>query len=96
MRSLSQRLHCLVLTATQTNRAAFDVRVLRREHVGGDHRKLAEVTGMVGINQSAEEKDLGLYRLNWVVQRSLDFSEDRCLWTASCLAVNDPCIHSSF
>ena len=51
---------------------------------------------MVGINQSAEEKDLGLYRLNWVVQRSLDFSEDRCLWTASCLAVNDPCIHSSF
>lgn len=96
MRALSQRMHCLVVTATQTNRAGFDVRTLRREHVGGDHRKLAEVTGMVGINQMPEEKEYGLYRLNWVVQRTLDFGETTCLWTASCLAINDPCLFSSF
>lgn len=96
LRALSQRLHCLVVTATQCNRAGFDVRTLRREHVGGDNRKLAHVTLMVGVNQTAQEHELGLYRLNAVAGRELDFGESRCLWTASCLAINDPCVHSTF
>ncbi len=96
MRGLSQKLHCLVLTATQCNRQGFDVRTLRREHVGGFHMKLAHVTGMIGINQTTKEKESGLFRLNWVLSRELEFGEDRCCWCASALAVGNPVVKSTF
>lgn len=95
-RALSQQRHCCVVTATQCNREGFSSRILRREHVGGDHRKLAHVTAMFGVNQSGDEHELGVYRINPVVGRELDWAETRCCYTAACLAINDPAVLSLF
>jgi hypothetical protein len=96
MRALSQKRHCLVVTATQANKDSYDSWILGRGNFSGDKRKNAHVTGMVGINQTQSEKERGLYRLNWIVRRELDFSEKRCCWLASCLAVSNVCVLSTF
>ena len=88
--------HVLMLTGSQIKAAGFDAKILRREHFSGNHLKLAHVTGMVGINQTDNEKEDELYRLNWVVSRDLTFSEERCVWLASCLPVANPAVLSTF
>lgn len=96
MRAMSQRRHCLVVTATQTNADAYTARTLSRENFSEDKRKLAHVTGMVGINQTDAEKKKSLYRLNWVVLRELEFSESDCVWCASALGAASPAVLSCF
>jgi hypothetical protein len=85
-----------VVTATQTDADSYDAKVLKRGNFSEDKRKYAHVTGMVGINQTDREKAEGLYRLNWVVLRELEFSESKCVWTAGCLAIGNPAIVSTF
>jgi hypothetical protein len=94
LRALSQELHCLVVTATQSDAAAYDKVILSRQNFSEDHRKLAHVTGLVGINVTHAEKDLGLRRLNWLVLREGEFSSLRCVHTAGCLALASPCMKS--
>jgi len=96
LRGLSQKQHCLVVTATQTDADSYDERVLKKHNFSEDKRKYAHVTGMVGINQTFNEKKKGLFRLNWVALRDLDFEETKCVWLASCLAVGNPCVLSTF
>ena len=95
-RALSQRLKCCVVAATQCNREGFGARTLMREHVGGDYRKLAHVTDMVGINQTSNEKNRQLFRLNRIVGRQYAMGEKKHLWTASCLAISNPVMFSTF
>ena len=94
LRALSQSLHCLVLTVTQTDAAAYKTRVITRSNFSDDKRKLAHVTGMVGLNQTDEEKELGVMRLNWVVRREGAFTETTCVNVAGCLALGTPAIVS--
>lgn len=96
LRGLSQKKHCLVVTATQADADSYTAWRLSRENFSEDKRKLSHVSGMVGINQTQAEKDRGLYRLNWVLLRELDFSESKCLWCASALGAADPCVLSCF
>lgn len=96
LRRMNQRYHCCLVTATQIKAAGYNARTLSRKDFGGNHLKLAHVTGMVGINRTDAEKRDELYRLNWVVGRDLDFPEDQCVWTASCLAVGQPAVLSLF
>lgn len=96
LRGLSQKWHCLVVTATQTDADAYDTRTLSRSNFSRDKRKYAHVNGMIGINQNDKEKELNLFRLNWVVRRELAFSERTCLHAVGCLAMAHPCIVSTF
>lgn len=96
LRGLSQRWQALTVTATQTDADSYAAKVLRRENFSEDKRKYAHVTGMVGINQTDQEKDAGLYRLNFVVLRELEFAETKCVHAASCLAVAAPFVVSTF
>lgn len=96
MRRLSQKYHCLVVTATQADAASYEVKTLRRSNFSEDKRKFSHVTGMVGINQTEEEKRVGVYRLNWVIRRESDFLESKCIYTAGCLAVANPAIISQW
>jgi hypothetical protein len=96
LRSLSQKFHCLVLTATQSDAASYESDILKRKHFSEDKRKLAHVNGMIGINQSEDEKDEGIYRLNWVALREGDYSEKKCVHVAGCLAIGNPAICSTF
>lgn len=96
LRAMSQKRRALVVTATQTNADGNEANLLRRTHFSEDNRKLAQVTGMVGINQNTEEKKNNLYRLNWIARRDLDFSEDTCVHLAHCLAIGNPAVVSTF
>lgn len=95
MRRLSQKYHMLVVTATQSNAASYDKTTLRRTHFSEDKRKLAHVTGMVGINQTEEEKLRGIFRLNWILLREGFYSESRCVTVAGCLAIANPAVVSA-
>jgi hypothetical protein len=98
MRGLSQTWHCLFVTATQANAASYgdEVGTITRKNFSEDKRKLAHVTGMIGLNQNSEEKVKGLYRLNWVLVRDGDYSEWKCVHCASCLALANPAVLSTF
>lgn len=96
LRRLSQKWHCLVVTATQSDADSYERKVLTKKNFSEDKRKLAHVTGMVGINQTEEEKQKGLFRLNWVLLREGVFYENRCITVAGCLAVARPAVRSSW
>lgn len=94
LRRLSQERHCLVITATQSDAASYDAKVISKRNFSEDKRKLSHVTGMVGINQTEEEKGKGVYRLNWVLLREGEYFESRCITVAGCLAIANPAMRS--
>lgn len=94
LRGMSQKRHILVVTATQANAGSYTADVMGKANFSEDKRKLAHVTGMFGINQSNDEKVLGVTRLNWIVLREGEFYEDQCVYVAGCLAVAAPWVKS--
>lgn len=96
LRALSQRRHCLVITATQADAASYNATTIGASNFSEDKRKLAHVNGLIGINQTVDEKDNGIQRLNWVVLRESEFNTNRCVHVAGCLAIANPAIRSTF
>jgi hypothetical protein len=97
LRRLSQDLHCLVITASQSSALAYSgTATLGRKHFSGRKTKLAHVNGMVGINYNDGDRDAGVMRLNWVVRRNSDYRENRVVTVAGCLALACPAILSVF
>ena len=94
MRALSIEKHCLLVTATQISARGFTKRWLTRGDFSEDNRKLNHVTAMVGINDSEEEKQRGIYRLNWIVKREGEYSSQQGPSIASCLALGSPAVLS--
>jgi hypothetical protein len=39
------------------------------------------------LNQTDEEKEIGVMRLNWIVLRENAFNSKHCLWVGQCLAL---------
>lgn len=87
LRRLSQDQHCLVLVPTQADAASYDVKTQSVKNFSEDKRKLAHVTGMLGLNQTEEEKAMSIMRLNWIVLRESPFSTYKCLWVGQCLPI---------
>lgn len=96
LRQLSQRLHCLLVSASQVNAQSYMKRTLDRSNFSENHLKLAEGTGIIGINQVNEEKERGVCRLNWIVRREGEYSSRRCIHVAQCLALSYPTVRSVF
>jgi hypothetical protein len=84
MRRLAQERHVCVIVPTQANKEAQKAWVQTPSNTANDIRKLAHVNGMMGINQTNEEKKQGVQRLNWIVLRESEYQVDRCLWVANC------------
>jgi hypothetical protein len=98
LRRMSQELHCLVVTASQSSAEAYKAgtTVLGKRHFGGRKTKLAHVNGMIGLNVGEADRELGISRMNWVVRRDARYSERRQLVMAGCLDVGCPIVLSSF
>jgi replicative DNA helicase len=96
LRRLSQDYHCLVITATQSDARSYDGKLLTMSNFSEDKRKLSHVTGVVGLNQSPEEKKNGIYRLNWVVLREGVYLEQNCITVAGCLGIANPAMISTW
>lgn len=97
MRSLSMSRHCLVVTATQSNAAAYgnEKALLTRKNFSGRKTKLAHVNGMIGINVSDDERQQHTARLNWVVRRKMR-NRDRKnhVEVVGCFDVENPILQS--
>ncbi len=96
MRTLSMDLQCLLLTATQADAASYKQWLLTRSNFSEDKRKLGQVSSILGMNVTALEYDKQLMRLNWVLNRDMKASRTRCLHVATCLALGQPIVHSTF
>ena len=94
LRRLSQELHCLVVTATQTKATSYAAKGLDMTHFSEDKRKFAHVTAMVGINQDEDEKESEVQRLNFVVRREKRFVTKRYVHVAGCLTLGNPAVRS--
>ena len=96
LRNLSQTYHCLVVTATQADTPSYSANLLSRNNFTDDKRKSAHITGMIGINVSAEEKEIGITRLNWIYMRDMPFSESHFIYCAGCKSLANPAIKSCY
>ena len=85
LRRLSQQWHALVITPTQAKATSYTAKRMGKQHFSEDKRKLAHVTGMLGLNQTEEEKELGIMRLNWIAVREAASNPAQCLYVAQCL-----------
>src|SRR5882672_830388 len=95
LRSISQR-HCLLVTATQSNKASYDADVIDRSHFSGDKRKNAHVTAMIGLNVHEPEKEQMLTRLNYAELREGEFVSSKCVHVAGALGIANPALLSTF
>lgn len=95
-RALSQKYHLLYITATQANAASYDQDTMRRNNFSEDKRKLAHVTGMIGINQSENDRKVNAFRLNWIATREGEYTEGQTVAVAACLALGMPAVKSCF
>lgn len=96
LRALSQRRHCLLVVATQSDADSYDRGIMKMKNFSDDRRKIDSVTGMIGINQTESEKKKDIMRLNWVALRDDDFQPSHCVHVAGCLAIGNPAIRSCF
>jgi len=87
MRKLSQEKHCLVIAPTQADAGSYDLETLGMGNFTEDKRKIAHVTGMIGLNQIGEEKKAAVMRLNWIALREEEFIGDLCLNVGQCLSL---------
>lgn len=65
--------NCLVITATQANKLGHETKVLDATHQGGFYGKNRHVNCMIGLNQTAEEKGLGVMRMGLTEARSVEY-----------------------
>lgn len=94
LRALSQKKHCLVVSATQTDAASYEASLMKRKHFSEDKRKYGHVTVMFGMNQTDEEKAAGILRLNTVLAREEEFNPLRTVKLLQCLQIGRPLLAS--
>lgn len=88
LRRLSQQRRCLVIAPTQANRRAYEAEIQTMKYASEDKRKNAHVTGMLGLNQTPEQRIRGIMRLNWLLLRGAPYSERQCLHVGECRALS--------
>ena len=94
LRGLAQSRKCLVVTASQAGRETFKGKV-KAENVSEDIRKLAHVTSMMGLNQTEQEGQKGIMRVNQLAIRE-GKKEYRQAVVLQCLALGKPYVDSRF
>ncbi|MEN6510062.1 MAG: hypothetical protein ABFD63_14985 [Smithella sp.] len=95
-RRMSLRRHCLYVSASQATAASYDALVIKMGHTGNDKRKNAHVTAMFGLNQTEEEKEAKIQKVNVVLARSRSFSVRAMSTVLQCLEMGRPCLGSYF
>ena len=96
LRALSQDRKCLVVTATQAAKSSYGKETLELTDFSEDKRKFAHVTAMYSMNQTTEEKKIGILRLSELVVRDDNFNADKQVKIMQCLSRGRPVIGSYF
>lgn len=75
LKNLSDSRHCLVMTASQTNRGSFDKKNVTQTDIAEDIRKIAHIDGGIALNQLPNEKRKGVMRVALIAGRDIDFDQ---------------------
>jgi hypothetical protein len=94
LRQLSQKRHCLVVTATQADSASYEAGLLRPKNFSEDKRKLGHATAVIGLNQTEAEKTRSLMRLNVVLARDAEYDVRRTVTILQSLKQGRPLLDS--
>jgi len=93
-RQFSQKYHCLFVTATQSDSNGYDSPYLTMKNFSESKTKNAEVTAMVAMNQTKEEKEDNILRLDMLAVR--DGAKPPEVRILQCLEIGKPYITSEF
>lgn len=94
LRALSQSRHCLLVTATQTDTDSYKKNLLTMDNFSETKTKYAHVTAMYGLNQSDQEKKIGIMRINEIVIREGDFDRTVAVRVLQRLQIGRPYLGS--
>jgi hypothetical protein len=92
LRRIGQERNCLVVTASQAGRAAFDADATEKD-ISEDIRKIAHVAKLVSINQTRPERDIGVCRLRQLVERDDRMGGGKVV-VLQCLDLGQVCLDS--
>lgn len=95
-KALAQETSSLVITATQADAGSYERRSQTRRNFSTDKRKYAHVDGLVAINVTDQEREMGLLRLAWLAKRRGKYSTRRECYVAGNLAIASPAILAKF
>ena len=73
------RIHCCVITASQTNRSGMSSASVEAESIGENFKKIAHITSMVSLEQTRKMKDEHLMRVRNIAIRNGEV-EDACIF----------------
>jgi hypothetical protein len=91
LRGLSQEYHCLVLTATQAAATSYAKRTITLSDFSEDKRKYGHVTAFYSLNQTAQEKELGLMRIGELIVREGEYEHGNTVTVIQRLRRGLPC-----
>lgn len=97
LRAISTTYHCCVLTATQSDTEGFRAWLLDRHNFSESKTKLDSCTAVIGLNQTPNEKDKQVMRLNYAKLREgegLSRYGKSVVAVAGCMLVGAPVIKS--
>jgi hypothetical protein len=94
LRALSQQRRCLVVTATQTDADSYSEHLLGMKNFSETKTKFAHVTAMYGLNQTSDEKRIGIMRVNEIVVREGDFDRKHVTYVLQRLQMGRPLLGS--
>lgn len=94
-RALAQVFNCCVVSASQTDAASYSAEVIGMSNFSGSKTKNAHVTAMIGLNQTDEEKEIGVMRYNLVVLRRGKSVGSKVCYAVGCPNIGNPVILSS-
>ena len=86
---------CLVITAMQANRTAFDFSDLTINSFSEDKRSLDEVSAAFALNQTPDERKEGITRIAALLKREHPFDESMQAECHGCLSLGTPLIVST-
>jgi len=87
LKSLAQKRHCIVFTASQSNRASIKKRSVSQIDTAEDIRKIAHINVGIGLNQIEIEHDAGILRMSVIAHRHKKFSQKNQVRILQCLSL---------
>lgn len=96
MRRISQRYHCCVIAATQSDAQGYKKKNLDLSNFNEDKRKYGHVTHFYAINKTKQEENRGLIRIGTLLLREDEMSIINDVTVLQALRKGRPCVGSFF
>ena len=94
MGRLADEHHCLVISASQSNRKSFDKKYIEVTDIAEDIRKVANSDMFISLNQTKDEKREGVVRVNVISDRDSSYDTHMSCLVLQQLDLGQVCLDS--